>query len=257
MSRTPKTRTKTRTKTAQKSQQKPQENLNSLLLPLEPKSDGQEIFIRAINSKPIVICDGPAGSGKTIISFGSALRSCVHDPDIERIVVVRPTFTSSDEPELGFLPGALNDKMAPFMAPLLRDSAPLLFKKNTRNAEDQRFVERFGNRKENVAHFLSRFDIEIVPLQLMRGRSFHHSFIILDEAQNCSMSDFKLFLTRIGKKSRVVIEGDSTQKDRDNGALPTLMKKLQGLDCVALVKLNSDDIVRNTMISDLIQRLDA
>jgi len=226
------------------------------LAPLEPKSVGQEIFIREIESKPIVICDGPAGSGKTIISFGSALRSCIYNEDIERIIIVRPTFTSSEEPELGYLPGTLDEKMAPFVAPLLRDSAPLLFKR-TRSNSDQRFVDRFGNGRESTASFLSKFDIEIVPLYLMRGRSFHHSFIILDEAQNCSMADFKLFLTRIGKKSRVVIEGDSTQKDRADGALPLLMKKLQGLDYVGIVRLTSDDIVRNSIISGLIDRLDS
>lgn len=227
------------------------------LAPLEPKSVGQEIFIKAIETKPIVICDGPAGSGKTIISFGSALRSCLYDDDIERIIIVRPTFTSSDEPELGYLPGTLDEKMAPFVAPLLRDSAPLLFRRTSRNSGDQKFIDRFGNGRESTSHLLSRFDIEIIPLHMMRGRSLHSSFIILDEAQNCSMEDFKLFLTRIGKKSRVIIEGDSTQKDRENGALPLLMKKLVGLDFVGIVKLTSEDIVRNTLICDIIDRLDA
>jgi len=242
--------------TKPKAPTRPVENSTPMLLPLVAQSVGQELLIRAIEEKPIVICEGPAGTGKTIISFGSALRSYIYDEDIERIVIVRPTFTSSDEPQLGFLPGTLEEKMAPFMAPLLRDSAPLLFKKASRNSGDQRFVDRFGNGRENTANMLAKFDIEIVPLHLMRGRSFHHSFIILDEAQNCSMADFKLFLTRVGKNSRVIIEGDSTQKDREDGDLPLLMKKLQGLDFVGIVKLNSEDIVRNEMIADIIDRLD-
>ncbi|RJR10581.1 hypothetical protein C4588_02995 [Candidatus Parcubacteria bacterium] len=227
------------------------------LLSLEAKSVGQEIFMREIEQKPIVLCDGLAGTGKTLISFGLALKNCIYNDDIERIIIVRPTFTSSDEPELGFLPGSLNEKMAPFVAPLLRDSAPLLFKRTSRNSADQRFVDKFGNGKESTAHLLAKFDIEIVPLHLMRGRTFHHSFIILDEAQNCSMSDFKLFLTRIGKKSKVIIEGDSTQKDREDGALPILMKKLKGLDFVGIVKLTTEDIVRNNLISEIIDRLDS
>ena len=102
---------------------------------------------------------------------------------------------------------------------------------------------------------LSRFDIEIVPLHLMRGRSFHNSFVILDEAQNCKMEDFKMFLTRIGRKSKVIIEGDATQKDRTGGALPELMTRLHGLPMVETVNLTSEDIIRNPMISDIIERL--
>lgn len=227
----------------------------TVLQPLEPKSVGQEIFLREVQSKPIVICDGPAGTGKTLISFGSALRAYLSDSEMQRIIIVRPTFTSSDEPELGFLPGTLDDKMAPFVAPLLRDSAPLLLKKPSRNAQDQRFIDRFGTGKDSTTELLSKFDIEIIPLHLMRGRTFNYSFVILDEAQNCSMADFKLFLTRLGKKCRAIIEGDSTQKDRPDGALPALMKKLQGLPYVGLVKLGSEDIIRNSYIAEILEKL--
>ena len=227
-----------------------------ILHPLEPRTVGQEIYLNAINDKPVVLCDGPAGTGKTFISFGCALRSYVEDPSILRIVIVRPTITAGSEQGLGYLPGTLNDKMAPFMAPILRDSAPLLIKKMPRSPSDARFIERFGNSNTDyVENILSRFDIEIVPLHLMRGRSFHNSFVILDEAQNCTMEDFKLFLTRIGRKSRVVIEGDATQKDRQVGALPELMTRLNGLSMVECVKLTSEDIIRNPMISDILTRL--
>jgi len=229
----------------------------SILHPLEPRTVGQEIFLKAIQEKPVVICDGPAGTGKTFISFGSALRAHVEDKDIFRIVIVRPTIPAGDEPGLGFLPGSLDDKMAPFMAPILRDSAPLLIKKIQRNPSESRFIERFGNpNSDYIANVLSSFDIEIVPMHLMRGRSFHNSFVILDEAQNCKMEDFKLFLTRIGRKSRVIIEGDATQKDRQGGALPELMSRLQGLPMVENVKLAPEDIIRNSMISDILKRLD-
>ena len=228
----------------------------SLLHPLEPKTVGQERFLTAIREKPVVICDGPAGTGKTFISFGSALRAYLNDSNILRIVIVRPTIPAGDEPGLGFLPGTIDDKMAPFMAPILRDSAPLLIKKKSRNSSDSRFIERFGNNnRDYIADMLSRFDIEIVPLHLMRGRSFHNSFVILDEAQNCTMGDFKMFLTRVGRKSTVIIEGDATQKDRDGGALPELMERLEGLPMVECVQLKSEDIIRNPMISDIIERL--
>jgi phosphate starvation-inducible protein PhoH and related proteins len=228
----------------------------SVLHPIEPKTAGQEIYLDAIKNKPVVVCNGPAGTGKTFISFGCALREYITNKDILRIVIVRPTITAGDEPGLGFLPGSLHDKMAPFMAPILRDSAPLLIKKAKRSSSDNRFIERFGNSNSDyVSNILSRFDIEIVPLHLMRGRSFHNSFVILDEAQNCKMEDFKLFLTRIGRKSRVVIEGDATQKDRPGGALPELMERLDGLSMVETVKLERVDIIRNPMISDILERL--
>lgn len=231
-------------------------SVSGILHPLEPRTAGQEIYLNAIREKPVVICDGPAGTGKTFISFGCALRSYVEDPNILRIVIVRPTIIAGDEQQLGFLPGSLNDKMAPFMAPILRDSAPLLIKKTQRTPADSRFIERFGNSNTDYVNtILSRFDIEIVPLHLMRGRSFHNSFVILDEAQNCKMEDFKLFLTRIGRKSRVVIEGDATQKDRVSGALPELMTRLNGLSMVETVSLTSEDIIRNAMISDILERL--
>ena len=221
-----------------------------------PQTDGQQRLLDAIQKKAVVICDGPAGTGKTFISFGSALRYCIEDPNIQRIVIVRPTIGAGDEPRLGFLPGTLNDKMAPFLAPILRDSAPLLLKARPRTNSEESFITRFGNNRSQTDILLSQFDIETVPLHLMRGRTFNNSFVVLDEAQNCNMGDFKLFLTRIGKRSRVIIEGDSTQKDRSDGSLPELISKLEKLACVATVKLDYSDIVRNKMISDILKCLD-
>lgn len=226
------------------------------LNPIEPKTVGQELFLKAIQTKPIVICDGPAGTGKTFISFASALRACIQDKDIERIVVVRPTITAGDEPSLGFLPGTLDDKMAPFIAPILKDTAPLLFKKPSRSAADNRFIERFGNGKDDIQNLLSKFDIEVVPLHLMRGRSFNGAFIILDEAQNCSMEDFKLFLTRKGRRSRIIIEGDASQKDRKNGALPELMARMQKLSFVGVVRMTEEDIIRDPLLADILRVLE-
>ena len=227
-----------------------------ILHDITPQTEGQQRLLDTIQNKSVVICDGPAGTGKTFISFGSALRYYLDDINIKRIVIVRPTIGAGDEPRLGFLPGTLNDKMAPYLAPILRDSAPLLLKARTKTDSEESFITRFGNNRSQTDILLSQFDMETVPLHLMRGRTFNNTFVILDEAQNCNMGDFKLFLTRIGKKSRVVIEGDSTQKDRFDGALPELISKLCGLACVGTVKLDYSDIVRNKMISDILKRLE-
>jgi len=214
-------------------------------------------ILDSVRDKEVVICDGPAGTGKTFMSFGSALRMYLFDENISRIIIVRPTIPAGDEPSLGYLPGSLNDKMSPYLAPILKDSAPLLIKKIRRSASDARFVERYGNPTPATDSeiILAQFDIEVVPLHLMRGRNFYNAFVILDEAQNCTIEDFKLFLTRIGKKCRIVIEGDSTQKDRDRGALPELMRKLNGADYAAIVRLTGEDIVRNPIIADILKRL--
>jgi len=228
----------------------------SLLHPLTPRTAGQKIYLDTIASKPVTICEGPAGTGKTFISFGSALKLYLDsDSAINRIVIARPTLPAGDEPELGFLPGTLNEKMEPFMAPILRDSVPLLIKKPPRTAVGHGYGTPDSRGQQDMSSMLLKFNIEIVPLHLMRGRTFHNAFVILDEAQNCSMEDFKLFITRLGKDSKAVIEGDASQKDRKNGSLLKLMGKLKGLDCVGLVKLSQEDIIRNPIISEILQKL--
>lgn len=218
------------------------------LLPLAPKTAGQEELIDAIQRNEITICDGPAGTGKTLISFGSALHYRLSDKNIKRIVICRPTIAAGDDDDIGYLPGDLNEKMGPFIAPFVRDSAPLLIDTDMHlNPQDY---------KQFVENFLMSLDIEIVPLMFMRGRTFNNSFVILDEAQNCTKNDFKLFLTRIGKNSKVVIEGDSTQADRDNGYLTELQKDLAYMNKVAIVKLDGKDIVRNPLIAEILKRID-
>jgi len=231
-------------------------NSSNILHPLTPRTAGQKIYLDTIGSKPVTICEGPAGTGKTFISFGSALKAYLDDKcAINRIIIARPTLPAGDEPELGFLPGTLNEKMEPFMAPILRDSVPLLIKKPPRTVLGREYGSQDSRGQQDMSAMLLRFNIEIVPLHLMRGRTFHNAFVILDEAQNCSMEDFKLFITRVGKESKIVIEGDASQKDRKNGALPKFMAKLQGLDCVGLVKLTQEDIIRNPIISKILEKL--
>lgn len=230
--------------------------LSNLLHPIKPQTAGQDIYLSTIEDKIVTICNGLAGTGKTFISFGSALKHyCSTSSPINRIIIVRPTFPAGDEPELGYLPGSLNEKMEPFLAPILRDSAPLLIKKLPHTQIGLPHGQQNGNGSHDISALILKFNMEIVPLHLMRGRTFHKSFVILDEAQNCSMSDFKLFLTRIGKDSKVVIEGDASQTDRASGALEELMKRLKGVDPVGLVRLTAEDIVRNHIIADILERL--
>jgi phosphate starvation-inducible protein PhoH len=195
----------------------------------------------------------------TFIAFGKALEYYLEPNAIDRIVVVRSTHTAGDEPGIGFLPGDLHDKMGPFLAPILKDSAKQLIKKMQRDYEVQNLLSSGGaiNSASAIMQvILSKFDIEIVPIQFMRGRTFANSFVILDEAQNCSLADFKLFLTRIGENSKVIIEGDASQTDRPEGALPELMRKLEVLDTVGCIRMDGSDIVRSPLIADILYALD-
>lgn len=232
---------------------------SDILTPIKPKTEGQQIYLESIEDNIITICDGLAGTGKTFISFYSALKYYLSNNNIDRIVIVRPTFSAGDEPELGFLPGNINEKMSPFLAPLLKDSARQIIKKLKKDYEVQSLLSRGRNSLDAAASvmnsIISKFDIEIVPLQFMRGRTFDRSFVILDEAQNCNMADFKLFLTRIGLYSKVVIEGDASQCDRKDGALVELMDRLEGLDNIGTVCLDQRDIVRSPLISSILERL--
>lgn len=221
---------------------------SNILQRLSAKTEGQEIYLESITDNTITICDGPAGSGKSFLAFGMALKYYLGDSNISKIVIVRPTFPSSSEPELGFLPGTLSEKMGPFLAPLLKDSANKLIKK-------PKIVDSLNNGVSMIDVVLSRFNIEIVPLQFMRGRSFSNSFIVVDEVQNINLADFKLLLTRIGENCKVVMQGDSTQKDRNDGALRVVMDKLEGMNSVGIVNLYEEDIVRSELVKEVLRRL--
>lgn len=188
----------------------------------------------------------------TFVAFGLALQYYFNDKNIRRIVIVRPTIAAGDDDDLGYLPGTLNEKMSPFLAPIVKDSAPLLIKsdsfRSNINPNDR-------GSPDPLTALLAKIDIEVVPLAYMRGRNFHNSFIILDEAQNCTLKDFKLFLTRIGRNSRVIIEGDSTQSDIHDSGFKLVQGKLADMDSIGIVKLDKRDIIRNALIADILDRL--
>lgn len=229
---------------------KKQSPIKNIINPITPRTPGQARFLEAVNSHEITICNGPAGTGKTLISFGSALKAYIQG-ECDRIIIVRPTIHSGDDNELGYLPGDINDKMAPFIAPFAKDAVPLLLKQDNfrtnLNHSDR-------GAPDPTTALLRRFDIEIIPLAYIRGRTFNNSFCILDEAQNCTLNDFKLFLTRIGQNSRVIIEGDSTQSDIDDSGLVPLMSMLDGIDQITTITLTEEDIVRNALIAKILKR---
>ena len=224
-----------------------EDNGRTLLNRVVPKTAGQEILMDSIEQNDIVLCDGPAGCGKTYLAFGAALDSYfkgIH----KRIIIVRPTLTAGDDDNIGYLPGDLHEKMLPFLAPLIKDSATQLLKPE--------LFRSFGKGiADPMLSLLTKIDIEVVPLSFIRGRTFNSCFCILDEAQNCTLTDLKLFLTRIGRGSKTVIEGDSTQSDRDDGGLVNAMQRLSGLENVGIVQLNDSDIIRNPLISHILRRL--
>jgi phosphate starvation-inducible PhoH-like protein len=204
------------------------------------RTDGQKEYLRAMENSDIIICNGKAGTGKTLMAVGYALQCLIYEPSkYKKIVMVRPAVTACDE-DLGFLPGELEDKMAPFVAPMT-DS--MLFYLNN----------------GKVDYMLRKGEVEIWPIAYMRGRTLNDCVAIFDEAQNSTLNQMKMFLTRIGRNCKTIIEGDVTQSDlkgedkRTNGLLD-ISRRLQGIDGVSIIKLSDSDIVRSKLVSKVLER---
>ena len=208
----------------------------SLLTYLKPKSTNQRIYVDSIHKSDITFCSGPAGSGKTAIAVGLACQYLINK-QVEKIVIARPTVESGRG--LGHLPGTYSAKIQPYLIPVLEEMSKYL------DAETLRIF-----RHSNI--------IELCPLEYMRGRNFHGSFMILDEAQNATFDQIKMFLTRIGRNSKAVVNGDLAQTDLYadmRGGLNTCMNKLEGLEGVSICRLEGTDIVRNDIIVKILNRL--
>lgn len=204
---------------------------------LKPRTINQKNYIRTVAENTITFCQGVPGSGKTHIAIGMALEYLIEDK-VDKIVITRPVVEAGER--LGFLPGSAEDKLHPYLLPLFDEINYFL--------EMQHYAKlKVGKR------------IEVVPLGLMRGRSFHNSFIVADECQNASYDQLKMLLTRIGMDSKMVLTGDVAQSDLEynrQGGFLRLMQVLSGVDGLGIAELESTDIVRNEIISRVISRLD-
>jgi phosphate starvation-inducible PhoH-like protein len=201
---------------------------------LRAKTENQADYIDAMNDSDITFCSGPAGSGKTACSVGLACEYILSDK-VEKIIITRPVVESGRG--IGFLPGTLTEKVQPYMIPITEEMK-LYLGRDTYNSM----------RATNT--------IEICPLEYMRGRNFHSTFMILDEAQNATFEQIKMFLTRIGIGSKAVINGDLNQTDlKDGYGLEECIRRLDRLEGVSISILDQTDIVRNSIISKILDRL--
>lgn len=200
-----------------------------------PKTKGQLEFVKAMENNSIVFAIGPAGTGKTYLAVIQAV-SALKKGDVKRIVLTRPAVEAGEN--LGFLPGDLKEKVDPYLTPLY-DALHVML----------------GNEKTEV--LIEKGTIEIAPLAYMRGRTLDDCYVILDEAQNTTASQMKMFLTRLGFHSKMVITGDITQIDLDHktqSGLQQASQILQGIDDIAILQLTSDDVVRHPLVQKIIER---
>lgn len=200
---------------------------------IKPKTDGQAKYIEAIKKNDLVFCIGPAGTGKTYLAVAMAL-SFLKSGRIRRIVLARPAVEAGEK--LGYLPGDIKAKVNPYLRPLYDAIADMM---------DVGHVKKY----------LESDLIEILPLAYMRGRTLNDAFIILDEAQNCTVKQMKTFLTRLGVKSKVVVTGDITQVDLPGGELSGLIdvqERLMNVKDISFVYLTKADIIRHRLVQDIV-----
>ena len=206
--------------------------------PIKARTLGQKAYLDAIKKNTVTFGIGPAGTGKTYLAVAMAV-AAFRDKQINRIVITRPAIEAGEK--LGFLPGDLQSKVDPYLRPLYDALFDMLGAENY-----QRYVER-GN-------------IEVAPLAYMRGRTLDDSFIILDEAQNTTREQMKMFLTRLGAGSRAVVNGDVTQIDLPAGktsGLKEAVAVLEGVQGIAVCRLTERDVVRHELVQRIIRAYDA
>lgn len=206
---------------------------------IEAKTHGQKVYMDTIREKCITLAQGVAGTGKTLLSISISVEM-LRENKIDKIILTRPIIEACGD-EIGLLPGTAEEKIRPYLLPLLYE------------------LENCATKTE-INTWLKNGTLEIVPVGHMRGRNFHRSFVIVDEAENLTFEQFKLIITRLGKETKAVFSGDLSQSDLTKykiGAMSNFIEILEGLPYVGIVKLTKADIVRSKYLSEIIDRIEA
>lgn len=201
---------------------------------LRPRTDGQGRYVQALKSHDLVLCVGPAGTGKTYLAVGWAV-TLLRSGQVKKIVLVRPAVEAGER--LGFLPGDLIAKINPYLRPLFDALNDIM-------------------EPEQVRRYMENDIIEILPLAYMRGRTLNGACIILDEGQNATSAQMKMFLTRMGHGSKIVVTGDMTQVDLPRtvrSGLADAVHRLRNIEGISIVHLDQSDIVRNPLVSKIVE----
>jgi len=207
----------------------------SYIRKVRPRSDNQRLLMEAIDAKPLTIAVGPAGTGKTYLAICAAV-DALESGTVARIVLSRPAIEAGEN--LGFLPGDMREKLDPYLRPLW-----------------DALNDRLGAKR--LRQNLDDGTIEIAPVAFMRGRTLNNSFVLIDEAQNCTYGQLKMLLTRLGWHSTMVMTGDPDQTDLlpELSGLGSIAQRLEGFDDVAVVRLADQDVVRHPLVGRMLSVL--
>ncbi len=199
---------------------------------IKPRSDGQADLMKAIQDYALTIAIGPAGTGKTYIAISQAVEA-LEKGKIERIILSRPAMEAGES--LGYLPGDLHEKMAPYLRPLY-----------------DALGDRMGGKR--VRQYIDDGTIEIAPVGFMRGRTLNNAFVVIDEAQNCTYGQMKMLLSRLGWHSTMVVTGDPDQSDLLDGisGLSDIARRLDAVPNIAVIRLGQADIVRHPLVAEML-----
>lgn len=218
---------------SKKKNNKPNDSTHLKQQHLSAKTPNQKKYIKSVKDNQVVICSGPAGTGKTHIATSMAIMGLVRD-EYEKVIITRPMVQAGED--TGYLPGNIREKTAPYLRPIFDEL--LCYVSNS-----------------DIITMMNSGKIEICPLAYMRGRNFHHSFIVADECQNASEKQLMMLLTRIGKGSKIVMTGDASQSDlnhRNQGGLYGCINGLKDVEGIGIINLSTEDIVREPIVERIV-----